>query len=409
MMGKPLLRAGSLLIILALAAGISGCWDKVEIDKRAFVLALALDKFEYSEAEKEKREASSGGKQEAGIEIEYPADSPRNRIVLSIVYPNVGLLTGKGGLVPDEMKFPMSTVGPDIFECLSQLTIRMNKQIFLGHLKAVLIGEELARDRDLFLEVMDDLERNSEISRNVNFAVVRGKARDVLFMKPLVEPIIGTYIEEIFETSTGSSRYHRKKLGDILKSMGATGNSLAPRIVPKEIEVAVAGSSVIKDYRLVGWLGEIETQAAQWIDNMVYGGTVTVFVDGIPVPFEITDASRKIKVSTGNDGNIKMHILLKGEGNLVGYKFAKKGAVMDDKFIRKIEKAVAEEVVSRCAFVMDKMKHRFGADIWDFGGHIRKFYPDLWEQIKDDWKEIFPDVDVTFSGEIKIRRIGITK
>ncbi|MDI6705141.1 MAG: Ger(x)C family spore germination protein [Bacillota bacterium] len=403
-------RMTSLVLVIALAAGISGCWDKVEIDDRAFVLALAIDKFEYSEEEKARVEEQGAEEEQQGMTPkEYPADSRRNRIVVSIVYPNVGLLGGKGGLIPEDMKFPMSTVGPDIYECLSQLAISMSKDIFLGHLKAVLVGEGLAADRQLFMEVLDDMDRNSEISRNVYFIVVEGKAQQALFIEPLVEPIIGTYIEKIFETSARSSRFHQKKLGDVLRSLDIHGDALAPRLVMRERELAVAGSSVIKDYRHAGWLGEIETRAVQWIDNMVRGGIITVYVDDIPVPYEITEAGREIKIQHDAGGNLRMHILLKGEGNIVGYKFAEKQELMDDKFIKSIEKAIEEEVVAECTGVMDKLQHQFGVDIWGFSEYLRKYHPEIYDEVGKDWEEIFPEVKMLFSSDIKIRRIGITK
>lgn len=410
MLGKQLRRMTSLALLAALAAGLSGCWDKVEIDDRAFVLALAIDKFEYSEEEKARVEEQGAEEEQKGMTPkEYPTDSRRNRIVVSIVYPNVGLLAGTGGFIPEDMKFPVSTVGPDIYECLSQMAISLSKDVFLGHMKAVLIGEGLATDRGLFTEVLDDLDRNSEITRNVYFMVVEGRAQQALLIKPLVEPVIGTYIEKIFETSVRSSRFHQKRLGEILRTLDIHGDTLASRLVIREKELAVAGSCVIKDYRHAGWLGEIETRAVQWIDNMVRGGVMTVYIDGVPVPYEITEAGREIDIQHDAAGNVRMHILLKGEGNIVGYRFAEKQDLMDDKFIKRIEKALEEKVVTECVYIMDKMQKQFRVDIWGFQEYLRKYHSEIYDEVGKDWDELFPEVDVTFSSHMKIRRIGITK
>lgn len=417
-MKRRLAGMASIIFVIAIALNLSGCWDKVEINNRAFVLAIAVDKFDYREVEEKKRQqelekekAQEEGGQTSGEKsrIDLPQDSPRNRIVLTIVFPNVGLLTGKGGLIPEEMKFPLSIVGPNLYEASRDISTRLNKEIFFGHTKAVLVGQDLARDRQLFLETLDELARDHEISRKVYFAIVEGKAKDVLFLKPKVEPIIGTYIEEIFEDRDETARFLGRRLGDILRYLHETGNALAPRLVPGEEELKVAGSCVIKDYRLVGHLGEIETRAVQWIDNKVEGGVITVDVEGISVPFEVTQANRDFKISIDKKGNIHLNVKLEAEGNIQGHRLMARGEVMDDGYIRKVQKAVSQKLVSECSAVMDKMQHQFGVDVWGIADNIRKFHPDLWEKIKGKWDEVFPEIKVTFSTEIYIRRIGVVR
>ncbi len=405
-----------LIVIIMLSA--AGCWDMVEIDEKAFVLAMALDKFNYQEV-LEKEEEGENKEQEAPEEgkassdgksnIGYPNDSRYQRMILTIVYPNVGLLTGKGGLIPEEMKIPLSTTGPNIEELVTMLSTRLSKTLSFEHTKVVLVGEELARDKQLFREVLDQLERDRDITRVVDFAIVEGKAQDVLFVKPKVEPIIGTHIEKVFEGRRETGRFLGRNLGEIILYLHSTGNALVPRVVLGKEEIKIAGSCVVKDYRMVGFLGELETRAVQLMDNMLQGGVYTVFIDEAAVPFAVTFADRKFSITADREGNIYLDINIKVEGDIEGNIFGPIGTVMDDKFIKKVEKELEKKIIGECSGVMDKMQHQFGVDLWGLDDYMHKFHHDLWEQIKDRWDQVYPEIKVNIIPDVSVRRIGIIK
>jgi spore germination protein KC len=400
---NSLKRAVSLILAAGMALCTTGCWDRIEINERIFVLALAVDKFQPG---RDAQDGEGGGQQEEGIQ--EPKDSPRNRMVVSIVFPNVGLLKGEGAIVPEEAKFAMSTVAPSIFEAVRQFNTRINGNIFFAHVKAVLVGEELVKDEKLFLEVLDELERDHEIARNIDFVIVKGDAKEALYITPLVEPVIGTYIEQIFrQRKTG--RFHAKNLGKIITSIRETGGALVPRMIVGENEFKIAGSCVIKDYKHRAWLGELETRAAQWMDNMAGEGVITVYMSGVAVPFELTGLKRRMRVWRNDQGSLNLDIMLEGEGNIAGHILEVHRGVMDEGLVREMERAVERDMEAQCTVVMDKFQHEFGIDIWGIGDYIRKFRPEIWEDVKDNWKEAFPEMRINISADIEVRRIGIIK
>lgn len=395
-------RTVNTLLLISLMVFLTGCWDRIEINDRVFVLALAVDKFEPG---------MHGGNQDQdqlNNGIQQPGPSPRNRMIVSIVFPNVGLLKDEGVIVSEEAKFAVSTVAPNIFEAVRQLNTRLNGNIFFGHINAVLLGEELVSDRELFLQVLDELERSHEIARNVNFITVKGEAKEALFIKPLVEPIIGTYVEQIIkERRTG--RLHGKDLGQIVTSIRETGGALMPRMVVGERELKIAGSCLIKNYKHRAWLGELETQAAQWLDNTAREDIITVEVEGVSVPFELTELKRRMGVRRDKDGSIHLGITLEAEGNIAGHTLKTHQDVMGQDFIRKMEKAVERDITAQCIGVMNKMQHEFRLDIWGIGDHIRKHHPKIWDDVKDPWERNFTELKVHISADVKVRRVGIIK
>ena len=403
-MKSPLKKAVSYVLVAALVFCTTGCWDRVEINDRYFVLALAVDKFEYSEAQGKKGEEEQQGQNG----VQQPADSRRNRLVVSVVAPNVGLLRSEGAIISEEMKFPVSTVGPNIHEAITQLNTRLNGRIFFGHVKVILVGENLLSDRRLFMETIDELERDHEIGRNIDFVAVKGDAKDALFIKPIEEPIVGTYLELVFQQRK-TGRFHERKLGEIITSIHEIGGALIPRLIVGESEFKVAGSSVIKHHKHLAWLGELETRAAQWIDGMAGEGTVSVEMQDIWVSFEMTGLKRSMEVARDDDGNIYLDIPITVEGEIAGYIYQIHRDVMDEKFIEEVETAIGREMTMQCTEVMNKIKDEFGVDIWGIGDHIRKFHPEIWLDVKDNWEEVLPDIRANISVLVNVRRIGIIK
>jgi len=396
-------------VSLVLAAGImfsaTGCWDRIEINERLFVLAVAIDKFEPG---KDVQEKEDGGAEQQEEGAEEPEESPRNRVVVSIVFPNVGLLKREGAIVSEDTKFAVSTVGPNIFESVRQLNTRLNGNLFFGHVKAILLGEAIVKDEKLFLEVLDGLEREQEIARNIDIAVVKGKAKDALFIEPLVEPIVGTYIEHIFQQRK-TGRFHAKDLGRIVTSIRETGGAVFPRLVVAEKEYNIAGGCLVKDRKFRAWLGELEIRAAQWMDNMAGEDVVSVDINGISVPFELTELKRRMDIWRDDAGDLNLHITLECEGNIEGHILEVHRDVMNEAFIREVERAVEREIVAQCTGVMDKFQNEFQLDVWGIGDHIRKFRPEIWEDVKDNWQEAFTELSVEISVDVKVRRVGIIK
>jgi len=411
-------KAVSLVLIASLVLSTTGCWDMVDINERAFVFVMCLDKFNYSDIEKKKEEekqieqrALKKGEEppEEKSKIDDPNLSSRNRLVLTIGFPNEALVAGKPGLASEQKRFAISAVGRNMLDISKDLSTRIEREVFYGHLKEVIIGEQLAEDRDLFLDVIGELAESHEISRNIYFGIVEGKAKDAIFVEPLTDPLAGRFIEKVFQRTGETARFIPKKLGDVIKCFHENGSCLVPRIVPGEDELKIAGSCVIKDAKLVGYLGEKETRTAQLIDNMVKGAAITVETNGELISIEITQAGREYNITTDDRGNILLNMKFEVESYITGSKFKYKPDVLDDKFIKDVEKAVERKLTKQASEVMGKMQHQFGTDIWQFSEYVRKFHPDLWEQVKDNWDKVFADMKVNFDADIKIRRVGVTQ
>jgi hypothetical protein len=209
------------VLILLILSLMTGCWDKVEIEDRAFVMAIGID----------------------------TSNQVKNYIV-TFQFPNVKQVSsaaGGGGGGGGQPNFSISEVGDTVFSASRHISTRLDKRLFLGHTKAVILGKDVVSDRNKFLEVLDTLDRSYELSRKLRLLVADGKAQDILLKNYKFDPDIGVYIDDIFKQYNRTSIFPNLDYNKITKSLHDTnGNAIIPVISSGKDELKIAGSAIIK-------------------------------------------------------------------------------------------------------------------------------------------------------------------
>ncbi|MFR5071621.1 MAG: hypothetical protein ACLTDS_05515 [Bianqueaceae bacterium] len=101
---KRLLALSMALLLL------TGCWDKIEINELAFVIALGIDMEEDG------------------------------RYTVTCVIPNLPVYTGKEGGAQDEAKYTKTASASTITGAYKELTTRLNKELNFEHMEALVLG-----------------------------------------------------------------------------------------------------------------------------------------------------------------------------------------------------------------------------------------------------------------------------
>lgn len=371
---------------------LSGCWDKVEIDERAFVTAIGYDKYEGRDKESEEK-----------IENETQ-EQPLNRFVRTVTYPNVSVIAGKGEGDPF---FVYSTVCASWADGRQQVALRDNKNYYAYHLKAIIFGEELARDEGLFRELFDTFERSVFLNRKLYFFVTPDKAQDVLMTDTGKNMDVGLFIEELMDKEIKPTRMSKSDLDTIVIDLMESNAALAPRIIKSKDELKVSGAAVLKDNKMIGMLGELETRDVLVLKGETKKADYTIKVDDNFIVISQTNIKSKMKAYEGKDEKINVHFTIKVEGDITQHYFDTPVEPFDAKYIEKVNKKASEVLSKELEDVFKKIQKDFGADVFKVGEYLRKFQPDTWEKIKDNWEEIYPKANVKVEFEMNIRRVGI--
>lgn len=385
------------LLILFTLALTPGCWDRIEIDERAFVLGAAIDMVPRSET---RIEPVPG-------QVPLRDNIYEMTVEIPIVSEMAGSSGGAGGGGGDGMPhIVVSSTGADISEINRAITHRSNRVLFYGHQKVLIFGEELAREG--IKPLLDFFERDPEPNKRIRLLIAEGEGKDVLESEPKLARAASLYIYEIMEHERYSSRFPNSTIGRVISRLREDGNTLIARARATEEGMVIGGSAVIKDWKMVGWLGELETTSVLLILGEMNGGIVTIDdpKNQCKISLRINEIRRKLTSRVqGDDVTIIMEI--EAEGNIV------ENMAPTTAFSREtvdiVEAGVARLIEGNIRSVVHKVQEDFNVDIFHFNRLLATKAPKAWKDLGPRWNKIFPNVKVEVDVRVKVRRFGIVR
>ncbi|MGI5850423.1 MAG: Ger(x)C family spore germination protein [Christensenellales bacterium] len=378
-----------LWLLVCMCIFLTGCWDKIEIDNRIYVLAMGLDKIN----------------EDMPLEKKI-FDLEPNRIKGTFNYPNIGTIAGEG---VGESKFTKIATGIDFTDIVKIFTTRLSGVLTFDHTKLIVLGEELAKDEMLFKEILDTIERSPEIGRGINLMVTKGEAEEILSTElSAAEHFLGLFIRDLIDKQTRMARTADADMGYILRTFHESNATVIPRISASEDELIVAGAGVFKNFRLVGWLGETETKMLMFMLNRIDTATFSLKIDEKFISVLSPYSRTKMKVFE-RDGKIVVSFDIKVEGSLVQHQFGERGETYEIDYLNRVNKEIEKQLKEGIITTYKKIQSEYNADLVQAGEYLRKHEPDLWEKIEEDWDNIFPQTQVEVKVNMEIRRIGATR
>ena len=212
-----------LIIILALALIVSGCWDRVELEDVAWVQAIGFDK--------------------------GPEDFLTTTLEIGIprTLRGGGPMTAAGAGGPSYAT--TTIVARDFSGALDLAALNLGRRMSLLHTQLYLFGEELARSD--IRSVVTSLDRHREARGSILVAVAHGRAEDILRVNnsPLeVSPsrFIQTVIQQHTQTGLFYSVALARDVTNLLESSSSSPRcpilALASDYVPPEKEAGKGGA-----------------------------------------------------------------------------------------------------------------------------------------------------------------------
>jgi len=381
-MGKKMVIILCFLMLFAL----SGCLGARQINDLEIVIGMGVDKDEdtgsilltaqvVKEATAEKPSGSAGG--------------------------------GGGG---DKAFWNVSSRGESIFDAIRQITHKTGNRLFISHNQAVIFGNVIAQEG--LQEYIDFFLRAHEIRPTALILVAEDRASDVLDAKPETEKFPAMNIAKLVDTYGFTSHFYEVNMKDFASCfMSPTTSPLVPLVSIVQDEdckdIYVSGMVAFKNGKMVGKLNHDEVRGLLWVLGKVESGVIIV-----PSPnergkavLEIVKAKSKVTPEL-KDGKIVMHIKIKEESSLSEQTTAENLAT--DKAFEKIQEATAEVIRQEVMAAFDKSRE-LNADIFGFGEMLHKKYSEEWKDLKDNWDEIYPTIDLIIDVESKIIKTDLLK
>lgn len=373
----------------------TGCWDKVEIDRKTFISTIGLDPGEdIGKAKELKKIKSDDSFQERELK----------KMDVTYGFPNISELGGEQGGSAESKQ--IETKAYSMQDAVMKATAQSSRNIHLGHTKLLIISEDLLKYETTFKEVMDYFQRSALINRMMFVAVCKGKAKDYVKFKPQMEKNIENYFTGLMENSQRVSTIIPVTLNEFLINLANNGNAILPRLeydkAKKEVELK--GLAVIKNYKLKGNLDELETSDLEILRGKIIGGKKVLYNNGHPIDFVIDGIERTISFSKKDKLNFNMDIKL--EGYVANY--YNEGKAISNEDLIKIQNKFSKLLSTQCVKTAKLTQKEFDIDIIGFNEYIRAYHPIIWKEIKDKWEEKYKEAKINVDVKVAIRRIGIS-
>jgi spore germination protein KC len=388
------------VILLMTSSLLSGCWDRIEIEERATILAIAIDPMENTIKQ--------------NITGPYAkSDMPGYKITAQVAIPGRIPLgpggSGSGGSASENPVLVISSTGKTIADTMNALQMQLAERLFFGQLRIIIVNQDLARTG--IHDIQDFLHRNAESRRLAWLLISTGSAKDAMEAQPKLERVPTLYLVTSLDQAAKLGRIPNIFLGNYWTTYFSKGQEpVLPLIsVQGKDRIQLEGLAVFKGDRMVDTLHGLEVAAYLEFINVKPAGVSFAFpMPGDPahsIILRSTKRKTKIKLRMEN-GRPAFDVYTRVEAN-IEEKTGRKP--LEHATFVQLLKTTSEEVKKGQAKVLEKLKQN-RADIVGFGEYVRGMQPTYWRKIrsKDEWDQQFAELPIRLHAQVFVRRSGVS-
>jgi Ger(x)C family germination protein len=360
---------------------MAGCWDRVEVNDLAIVIAFSIDK----EANGEYR-----------LSVQVP-------LVSNLGGPN----GGGGGTSGDKAYYVDSATGKTLREANSVLQARMSRQLFYAHHRVIVIGEELAREG--LREVLDIVARFPENRLTAYLVLAKGKGIDTLQAQPSFERFSGEAMRELIKKETIPVSV--KDMAQMLNTPGV--DAYLPYVTTihshpkgKSKEIQIIGVAQFRGDRMVGVFHDEAARGLRWFRHQFTPFATQVALtekENVSVQFDKGMAEIKPVI---RQGRIRFSINVYASATVIENMTSadlSKAANMAA-LERKLSMHITESVKKTLAQMRQQWTDTIG-----LGLVLARKYPREWRsELRKHWNERLAQVDFRVQTKAEITNIGQT-
>jgi len=352
--GRPaaLLAIGTIFLI-----SLNACWDRTEIENRAFVVAVGVDK----------------AQDEFAITLSLPAPTDSND-------------------EEDDPPHIKNASAQTITESIKEIDAGTDVPLYFGQTKILVLGEDLLTDQDMMRSTLDMFNRHQEIDRAVHILAAHGTGADILNATPPGDDLPGRYIAAIFrdKRKIGGTSFNMS-LDDVVTQMKFSEAVLIPSLAEENGKLVLSGAALVVDYYKVGQLTADDVRGYLWCkDDGGVGAIVTATIEGQPIPYKVETHSANV-IFKENGDKLEAHIKVALSGRIEEGS-CKNAAVM-------IAAAVKKEILA----TGERMQNEFMVDGYRWLETLRKKQYSLYKVYAEDWKKVFVELEIVPYVTVRVK------
>ncbi|MCM3788981.1 Ger(x)C family spore germination protein [Domibacillus indicus] len=392
---KPL----TFVFILVSAVLLSGCWGRMEVQQLDIVSAIGVDR---------------------------GSDDEKNAYRVTVQVINEGQVAGtaaKSGASGEMPVVAYSAEGSTILDALRKIEKKSPHELFLAHIRSMVIGEELART-DGIQGLFDSLDRTPYFRGEFPVLFVKDNtAEEALHVTtPLEELPADRIISGVETLERQQGDYDMLNADQVVKQIEWGGGMLVSLQVvgspeegnkmsniegiSPETKLEMGGLGIFKDGKLQGWMNDELSRGVSWINNDLKQTIVHLDCEGKKdgITVKIDRSRTKVNAKIQNDKRV-IELSVRAEGSFDEVQcpidLTKHKTFTD--FEKQLDQEIEREINKTVAYAKNKKN-----DIFRFGEAINHKDPKTWRKIKEKWQdEGFPETEVSVEVKTSIRRSGL--
>lgn len=372
-----------LLVLLLSCPLLFGCWDRVEVNDLAIVVAASLDK-----------------------------EDDLYRLTIQMPLPGQmgGNSGGGGGTSGEKSYFVDSATGRTAREATANLQKRFSRRLYFAHRRVFVIGEEVAKEG--ISELFDLIARIPENRLTTRVAVAKGHAYELLNAQPKLERYSGEAIREILE-SEAVMNVSLKETAQMLAKTGADPIIAYLAAVPvqkgetskKKDMVQFEGYAQFRDDKMVGLLKGGTAEGITWLRQEFHPYMTTITTDkGEKVTINIYSGTCRVRPKIEKDHlHFDLNIKVKGHvvDSLTMNDFSRPGNSRQAE--RELEKHIKKSIEECAAKIKEQESDSAG-----LGLLIASKYPRLWkDKYRSGWYDELKRATFSIQVTTTMSRIGL--
>lgn len=392
----------NIIICLLICIFLTGCFDKVELEERAFVLAMSIDK--YNEK----------------IDTDLEKTGEEKRYVVSMAMPEVSESekTGEKSNEDNPMENENNSIkinngvkkgeGSSISSTMDLIDTYLSQNLYYGHTKAIILGKEVLENEQMLKEILDTLERNREISRKIIVLVSKTTGKDILEIIPKDEKMIGIYINDFYKNNKKNASYtFRMDLEDVIKNLlSSNGDTAIPTVEIKGDDIRLTGLAILNNYKIVGFLNDRETKGLLWVLDKNSLGTISTNFEETFVSLDLFKKGLEINFEE-IDNKILCNINIKLKGNISGYILNNQIFEKPKKF-EELEKSYENYLKNEIKYSIESLKN-LNSDVLSLKERIRKNNYNLYKKFNINEENIYENLIFNINCKVDIKGYGTIK
>lgn len=381
----------NLILVLSLALLLTGCWDRIEIDRRAFVSTIGID----VGSDVDKKDSFS-----EDVDIKDYKDM--NMVKITYGFPDLRHMDTQKGTT-EGLALTVSGYSPT--DAYFKAASMSSRSLHFGHSKLLLLSNKVFDYPELEKEILDYIEREPNLNRSIIMAIVKGSTEDYIKIKPMMEDSIDSYITNLLGNSTITGTISPITLTKYIDMVKSKAVSVLPVFGLKdEDEIELEGVAVIEDNKIKTYLNNDEIEDVQILRSDIGSSKKVVTSGGHPIDYyiETVDTNLDIKYI---DNKLHLKYSVFTEGDLSGYYTDAKE--IEAKDIKNLEQQLNTQMEKELLEVAYRTKDDLKVDVLEIEDKVRKYHYKIWESIKDNWPEELEKAEITITVKNQIRTVGI--